>query len=85
MKYVLLTSPYTQPWVTDDEDPYLTEHPSMYTIVGTFDTPEQADIAHKELILAEYHKFLDDLEKIALEELSEADYWDGDDTDKINY
>ena len=70
MNYVLLTSNYCKPWITTEDDNYLTEHPSMYTKIGTYPTLHEAEVARKEQTK---------LEELA--QLTEADFWDGDESD----
>ncbi len=72
MNYVVLTSNYCKPWITREDDNYLNDHPSMYTLVGTYNTLAEAEVARKEQTK---------LEELA--ELSSADFWDGDESDKI--
>lgn len=72
MRYVLLTSNYCQPWITTEDDSYINDYPSMYTLIGTYDTIEGAKIALKDQIKLE-----------ELSQLSEADYFNGDESDNF--
>lgn len=40
--YVTLVSPYCPAWVLREDDPYLQDHPSMYTLVSKHATESQA-------------------------------------------
>jgi len=47
--FVVLSSPYCQCWVLEDNDPYLQDHPSMYSLESTHDSKEEAEKTCKEL------------------------------------
>ena len=47
--FVVLSSPYCPCWVLEVNDPYLDNHPSMYTLESEHDSKEKAEAAAKEL------------------------------------